>query len=246
MKRFEKFAAVMVAAGLLPISVQAQSPAPSQPTATPAQQVKQACGFTMNLNSAEAAFMRDRFKVSDRLTTRAFETEISDRAKLIDRCLDEVTKRVDAQAKQATPETVAAYRSAINQQRAAAIGEIRAVYAAYGYRPSSAAPGPRFGFCRIHDNFDPPQFDDYYNNYYVSAVFIDRDPEAEVPDREEFRPGTKAGQRVLLAMAAWITPRYKKFTSRDNQYCVFHMSANDAQKALDQEIEDRAIATGVQ
>lgn len=249
MKHFEIFAAVAtVAAAVSSASVQAQAqtPAPAKAPFDPAAQIKEACGLNPVLPAAEVTILRNLFRVSDRLATREVEEMITNRAKLLDRCLDEVTKRVDAQASQTTPDVVAAYKTAINKQRASAVGEIRAVFVSYGYRPSSAAPGPRYGFCRLHDNFDPPQFKDYLNNYYVSAVFIDRDPEAEVPDKDEFTPKTKAGQRVLGAMAQWIASRYKPATSRENQYCVFFLSANDAQKELDKEISDDAIQTGVQ
>jgi hypothetical protein len=190
--------------------------------------------------------MRKKMVVSDRMETRRVETEMARHASIADRCLTDVSARIDEQVKTAPPQTIAAYRAAVEQLRKSSMADIRAAYASYGFRPSSAAPGPRFGYCRIHDNFDPPTYKDYMNNYYVSGVVTDRDPEAEVADRDEYTPKTQAGARALAAMAKWIAVKYKPATSRDGQFCTFFTSANEAQQAIDKEVADDAIETGVQ
>lgn len=80
-------------------------------------------------------------------------------------------------------------------------------------------------------------------HYYVSRVFIDRDPESEIagPKRgmTSIDPQSVAGQRALTAVSAWTAARQKPALRRDAMRCQFHATATDAQAEIEALKQDR-------
>jgi len=155
--QFQRFGVTILAAAMASSS-QGQTTAPQVTPEQIAAQVRQLCAYKPAQDSYNIDYMRKKMAVSDRMETRRVETEMARHASIADRCLTDVSARIDEQVKTAPPQTIAAYRAAVEQLRKSSMADIRAAYASYGFRPSSAAPGPRFGYCRIHDNFDPPTY----------------------------------------------------------------------------------------
>ncbi len=202
-----------------------------------ARAVANSCPFNRSVRNEDAwiAGSRNRFVVNDRLTTRNHEIEINKAIADQETCLGRTQTQV-LQSGTISQATRTALLGAIADRQKQAPAGIRAMYAAAGYRPSSAPPGPRYGFCTIHDDYGA-EFG-YLDHYYTSRVFMDRDPENEVPDIKHpsggvaASPKTAEGKRVLDAMSGWAAARYKPATERVEAFCTFFVSAQEAADSL--------------
>lgn len=234
-----------IAAGLMvtasPAAGQATAAAPPKPaTADEAySQIEDYClrSATRTTEAGEAA-LRKTFVVSDRMVTRDTEGQIGALVDSIDKCVTDgwvrivVNAATDPQMKARLTEFAAARRPELRVRNTEAV---RTRYASFGYRPSSAVPGPRFGFCEINDDYEING--SYFEHHYVSRVFIDRDPESEIANSTngniDIMPKTTAGQRVLNAMAEWARTRYRQPQERDVMECNFYPTVQEAQSAWD-------------
>jgi hypothetical protein len=141
----------------------------------------------------------------------------------------------------------AVFLTAIDERRKSLSSEVRGFFSDAGYRPSSAAPGPRYGLCEINDDYTNPAQSLYYDHYLMSGIFIDRDPENEVPTTASSAPKTAAGQRIIAELAKWSSSRYKPPISRSMR-CDFYLTAQEAQSSLDDKkayLRDEVIETGI-
>lgn len=176
---------------------------------------------------------RNRFVVNDRLTTRDHEIWINRLIAEQDKCLSNTVRQIE-QAASVPEATRKALLIAVMERQKQAPEGIRAMFVAAGFKPSSAPPGPRYGYCIIHDDFGP-EFRDI-DHYYISRVFIDRDPENEIADTgkssdpNKSSPKSAAGQKTLDALSGWAAQQYKRAASRD-AFCQFFLSAQDAADA---------------
>ncbi len=191
-----------------------------------------------NPGEEEKAAVRKMVAVSDRLVTREVEGRISDTVGKIDTCVTRlwdaaVVKREADPATKTALTNFAASRS--TDLRLKHTENLRKLLSSLGYRPSSAAPAPRYGFCEINDDYEVNG--NYVSNLHVSRVFIDRDPEAEIAARDvgymSVDPKTAAGQRVLNAMEEWVRLRWKPANERDWMRCYFYPTAAEAQRELE-------------
>ena len=198
-----------------------------------AQVVANTCpyGVYNRSNSDWIANNRKRFVVNDRLTTRDNEIWINKLIADQDKCLLNTQNHIEQAAMLPEAERRTLRTAIIERQEQAPEG-IRAMFVAAGYKPSSAPPGPRFGYCIIHDSFGEQQ--GFLDHRYVSRVFIDRDPENEIPetgrqfDPNKTSPKTMEGQKVLGSLSRWAAERYIRAESRD-AFCSFFMSAQEAE-----------------
>lgn len=232
---FASFAGLIAVAPAL-----AQSGTGEKPSGLTVEQAHDAiearCSFVEvnRISDAGKAILRSRMVVSDRLHTRSIEQEINRNVDQMADCFarswavitDEFARDAATKAKFTEISETRATQRRIKEYNA-----IKDVFVSYGYRPSTAAPGPRFGFCEIADDYEVDG--GYFEHHYVSRVFIDRDPENEIaPIKTSLPvtdPGTAAGRRVLNAMAEWAKARYKPPQERDDMRCRFFLTVQEAQ-----------------
>lgn len=231
----------LVAAGAA-VSLAAQEPASSsQPMTAGAvyKQVEDACAertASAELSEPAKVALRQSFAVSDRMETRQTEARIATLVTTIDQCVSAywdslVVQRETDPARKSALATVGKENS--TDMRLRQTERLRKLFQSFGYRPSSAPPGPRYGFCEINDYY---QVDNaYWSHLYASRVFIDRDPENEIADRTvgstNVKPKTSAGDRILKALDAWAKQRWKPASARDWMICHFYPTVREAQDA---------------
>lgn len=234
----------LVAAGAA-VSLAAQEPASSsQPMTAGAvyKQVEDACAertASAELSEPAKVALRQSFAVSDRMETRQTEARIATLVTTIDQCVSAywdslVVQRETDPARKSALATVGKENS--TDMRLRQTERLRKLFQSFGYRPSSAPPGPRYGFCEINDDYEVN--DTSWSHLYVSRVFVDRDPENEIADRivgfMNVEPKTSAGDRILKALDAWAKQRWKPATERDWMTCQFYSTVREAQDAWEE------------
>lgn len=235
----------LVAAGAA-ASLAAQEPASSsQPTTAGAayKQIEDSCAertASADLSEPEKVALRKSFAVSDRIETRQTEARIATLVTAIDQCVSAywdilVVQREFDPARKTALATLG--KDSSTDMRLRQTERLRKLFQSLGYRPSSAAPGPRYGFCEINDDYEVNA--SYWSHLYVSRVFIDRDPENEIADRTvgsmNVEPKTSAGDRILKALDTWAKQRWKPATERDWMRCHFYSTVREAQEAWEKE-----------
>ena len=217
-----------------------------------ARAVANACPYDWDYIGEENWIARSRqdFVVNDRLTTRQNEAEINRIISTQESCLRRALTQID-QTPGVSDDARSTYRLVTLERQRQAPAAVRAVFVAAGFKPSSAPPGPRYGYCAFHDDYGA-EFG-YQDLYHFSRVFIDRDPENEVVDEKSgettYSPKTATGKRVMDAMRQWSAARYKTPTERLNSDCTFFFSAKEAQASMDdwkERVGEEAIDTGIQ
>jgi hypothetical protein len=202
------------------------------PASVSGQQSKVPACMPETLDANSERELRRRFERSDRMRTAAAERLIQDSAK---RCLQQMASP-DKATVRATEE------------------QIRAFFVRYGYRPSKAAPAPDFYYCRIHYDYSPPRYSDYYDIYFYSDVVADPAPD-NYADRE--KEITVRERQTATRMREWIAKqRYRigtepigEPTYTDEPSCSHFATGGETSRMLESDIEDigkEAQRTGVQ
>ena len=200
-----------------------------------------ACSIETAMDDETRAALRRALVRSDRMTTSATERRIADFANRQDACLAALHKQMGEHPDWSRGTTPAAIAADLARRRKSASADVRAVMVSLGYRPSRAAPAPMYFYCIIHNDYSPPQYKDYQDDYFMSGLVRDT-----APDDMATGDFTRQQAALMARFRQWIAVKYIPPSYQDDLGCQSFDTIKEGEAAMADEIEDGKVKTGVQ